>query len=80
MADAHLNRKSINFTNSKNFIKMKAKKAIVLSLAALAAQAAMNDIRKEYGKDTIDMNPRHAITVADDDLCYTWNPYQGECA
>lgn len=59
---------------------MKAKKAIVLSMAALAAQAAMNDIRKEYGKDTIDMNPRHAITVADDDLCYTWNPYQGECA
>lgn len=61
---------------------MKAKKAIVLSMAALAAQAAMRDIQKEYGKDTIDMNPRHAITLADEDLdlCYTWDPCQGECA
>lgn len=62
---------------------MKAKKAIVLSMAALAAQTAMRDIQKEYGKDTIDMNPRHAITTLADedlDLCYTWDPYQGECA
>lgn len=59
---------------------MKAKKAIVLSMAALAAQAAMRDIKQEYGTSTIDMNPHHAIAVADDDLCYTWNPYNGEYA
>lgn len=67
---------------------MKAKKAIVLSMAALAAQAAMRDIHAEMHFNTISMsgmdeaNARAIQEVVEDnfDLNYDWDPSDGMCA
>lgn len=67
---------------------MKAKKAIVLSLAALAAQAAMRDIRAEMRFNTISMSGMddanakaiHEAEQNNFDLDYNWDPSDGMCA
>ena len=48
---------------------MKTKKAIVLSMAALAAQAAIADMKAEYGENYIPMDG----TV----INYTYDPFDG---
>ena len=52
--------------------KKSAKKAIVVSMAALAAQTAIADMQQEYGDDFIPMDG----TVVN----YTWDPFDGFCA
>ena len=52
--------------------KKSVKKAIVVSMAALAAQTAIDDMQKEYGDDFIPMDG----TVVN----YTWDPFDGFCA
>ena len=54
---------------------MKAKKAIVLSMAALAAQTAINDLKAEFGTDYIPMNDKPGT-----ELAYTWDPTDGMLA
>lgn len=49
--------------------KKSAKKAIVVSMAALAAQTAIADLKAEFGEDFIPMDG----TVID----YTWDPFDG---
>lgn len=49
-----------------------AKKAAVVSMAAMAMQAAIADIQKEYKDDYIPMDG----TV----LNYTWDPFDGMLA
>lgn len=49
--------------------KKSAKKAIVVSMAALAAQTAIADLKTEFGEDFIPMDG----TVID----YTWEPFDG---
>ena len=52
--------------------KKSAKKVIVVSMAALAAQTAIADMQKEYGDDFIPMDG----TIVN----YTWDPFDGFCA
>lgn len=52
--------------------KKSAKKAVVVSMAALAAQTAIADLKAELGKDYIPMDG----TV----INYTWDPFDGFCA
>lgn len=52
--------------------KKSAKKAVVVSMAALAAQTAIADLKKEFGEDYIPMDG----TV----INYTWNPFDGMLA
>lgn len=52
--------------------KKSAKKAVVVSMAALAAQTAIADLKAEFGKDYIPMDG----TV----INYTWNPFDGMLA
>ena len=52
--------------------KKSAKKAIVVSMAALAAQTAIADLKAEFGEDYIPMDG----TV----MTYTWDPFDGLCA
>lgn len=49
--------------------KKSAKKAIVVSMAALAAQTAIADLKAEFGEDYIPMDG----TV----INYTWDPFDG---
>lgn len=53
--------------------KVKAK-VVAMSMTALAAQAALADIRAEYGENTIVMdNGRYALE-------YTYDPFDGMLA
>ena len=49
--------------------KKSAKKAVVVSMAALAAQTAIADLKTEFGEDYIPMDG----TV----MTYTWDPFDG---
>ena len=51
--------------------KKSAKKAVVVSMAALAAQTAIADLKAEFGEDYIPM---------DGTVIYTWNPFDGMLA
>lgn len=52
---------------------MKTKKAAtIVAMGALAMQAAVADMKAEYGDDYIPMDGKV--------LSYTWNPFDGFCA
>lgn len=58
--------------NMAGAAKKSAKKAIVVSMAALAAQTAIADLKTEFGEDYIPMDGKV--------MNYTWDPFDGMLA
>lgn len=61
-----------NFKIKKTTIMKTKKTATIVAMGVLAMQAAVADMKAEYGEDYIPMDG----TV----LSYTWDPFSGECA
>lgn len=61
--------KGLNQTIKNSKIMKRTKEATIVALAALAAQTAIADMKKEFGKDFIPMD----ATV----INYTYDPFDG---